>query len=68
MSATKIPEGWQQVSFAADCTGGDGGEIGDLCSVCGQEYIDCPCPGPTQAEDYEYADFGGVLYAKRREG
>lgn len=55
------------VSFALDCLGGDEFEPGPTCSVCGGEYIDCPCPGPTQDEEYEYEEFDGFLYARRRD-
>ncbi len=54
---------WQPVSFAADCLGGDGFELGDECSVCGGIYTECPCPGPTQ-DGYEYAEIDGELYAR----
>ena len=50
---------WQKVSFAADCTGEDDSK----CSVCGDDYDSCDCPGPTH-DGYEYAEFGGVLFAK----
>lgn len=53
----KIPDGWRRVSFA-----GDVNEAGD-CSLCGQEYADCLCPGPTQ-DGYVYAEFDGVLCAR----
>lgn len=55
---------WKQVSFAADCLGGDDDEPGDECSICGLEYSnECACPGPTQ-DDYEYEERDGVLYAR----
>lgn len=57
-------DGWQQVSFAADCIGWDDDEFGDECSICGLDYCDdCTCPGPTQ-DGYEYQEFGGTLYAR----
>lgn len=56
---------WKRVSFAADCEGYDEetGELGDICSVCGGEYAECDCPGPTQ-DGYEYAEIDGELYAR----
>lgn len=48
---------WKKVSFAADATS-EGN-----CSICGQEYGECPCPGPTQ-EGYEYKEIKGELYAR----
>jgi hypothetical protein len=42
----------------------DTGEFGDECSICGLDYGDeCDCPGPTQ-DGMEYAEIGGVLYAR----
>jgi hypothetical protein len=63
-----IYQGWKRVSFAADCDGYDfeSDDLGDICSVCGDEYADCPCPGPTQ-EGYEYDEFRNILIA-RKEG
>ena len=61
---TKAPWKWKQVSFAADCLGGDGQELGDICSLCGDDYAECGCPGPTQ-DKHEYKEVGGVLYARR---
>lgn len=50
---------WLRVSFAAD-TDEDGN-----CALCGEDYTDCPCPGPTMGELYEYR-LGphGVLMAR----
>jgi len=59
-----IADGWKQVSFAADCLGGDADELGNECSICGLDYgNDCQCPGPTQ-DGYEYAEIAGILYAR----
>lgn len=49
--------GWRRVSYAVDC-----GEC-DECSICGEHYPDCPCPGPTQ-DGWDYQDFHGVMFAK----
>ena len=57
--------GWKRVSFAGECFGGDGDELGDICSVCGLDYCDeCQYPGPTQ-DGYEYDERDGILYARR---
>lgn len=56
--------GWRRVSFAADCLGGDEGEFGDECSLCGLTYADdCQCLGPTQ-DGMDYETFHGVLMAR----
>lgn len=52
---------WQRVIFAADC------EPDGMCPVCEDDYADCPCPGPTQDDEYEYRDHDGVLQARRKE-
>jgi DNA (cytosine-5)-methyltransferase 1 len=48
---------WRKVSFAGDCD-----EYGN-CSICGFEYSDCGCPGPTQ-DGFEYREHGGELLAR----
>jgi DNA (cytosine-5)-methyltransferase 1 len=64
--ATAGSFGWRRVSFAADCLGGDPGELGDECSICGLDYSnDCECPGPTQDDEYEYTELDGILLARR---
>lgn len=52
---------WVRVVFSGDCD-----EDGN-CPVCGEDYGDCPCPGPTQ-DEMEYEERDGVLYARRRKG
>ena len=52
-------DGWVRVVFAAEVA--DDG----LCPVCKDvEFGDCPCPGPTMQELYEYQEVEGVLIAK----
>ena len=60
------PNLWKQVSFAMDCEGygPETGEMGTDCSICGEEYVECACPGPTQDEIYEYEERDGILYAR----
>ena len=47
---------WKRVVFAAECDG-------DLCPVCGIDYAECPCPGPTM-DGYEYRWRGKNLFAR----
>lgn len=64
----QIPPGWVKVIFAADCIYEDWDEEKECptCPVCGIDYADCECPGPTQDDIYKYKEFDGVLYAKRK--
>lgn len=34
------------------------------CPLCKVDYAECPCPGPTQDDEFEYAEFRGVLMAR----
>ena len=54
MSATP----WKRVIFSADCD-----EDGN-CPICAIDFGDCDCPGPTQEDEYEYRERGGVLQAR----
>lgn len=50
---------WSRVSFASDVD-----PETDACSLCGVDYAECPCPGPTM-DDYEYRlTDDGVLEAR----
>jgi DNA (cytosine-5)-methyltransferase 1 len=60
---TAYRDNWKQVSFAADCLGGDEDEPGNECSICGGDYAECECPGPTQ-DGYEYKECDGILWAR----
>jgi hypothetical protein len=53
-----MPETWKKVVFAAQCD-----EDGN-CPVCGIDYAECTCPGPTMEDEYDYKWVRGVLYAK----
>ncbi len=53
---------WIRVVFADECEGYP--EEGCICPVCGIDYSECDCPGPTQDDIYEYAECGDVLYAR----
>lgn len=54
-------EPWRVVVFAAECDP----ETGE-CPVCGEDFGECPCPGPTQEDEFEYRMLGDLLYARRR--
>lgn len=49
---------WQLVSFSSDCD-----EEGN-CMICGIDYAECECPGPTQ-DGYEYKEHDGILFARK---
>ena len=51
---------WKKVIFAAEC------EPDGSCPVCGIDYAECPCPGPTMEEEFEYRTVAGILWAKPR--
>lgn len=59
-------ECWHRVVFAADLPG---------CRCCSEpfcdwhqkHYVDCPCIGPHQDEEYEYQERLGVLYARLKQ-
>jgi hypothetical protein len=50
-------KGWRPVVFSADCD-----EDGN-CPVCGIDYAECSCPGPTM-DEYDYKEKGGQLLAR----
>lgn len=52
---------WKRVSFSGDC------DEDGRCSLCGEDYVECECPGQTQ-DGYEYIEFDGTLYAREVEG
>lgn len=55
---------WQRVVFAGDCE--ECFMCGEpICCECLDHYADCPCPGPTQDDEYEYKTDDGLLYARR---
>lgn len=56
-------EGWQLVIHADECAPCElcGSPV---CPECGEHYADCPCPGPTQDDAYEYRWIDGVMYAR----
>lgn len=58
-SCEDIANGWVRVVFSSECD-----EYGN-CPFCGIDYSECGCPGPTQDEEYEYCERGGVMLARR---
>ena len=55
---------WERVVFSANCTANEDGTL--TCPRCGGTYEECPCPGPSQEELYEYSVDDGVMYARRK--
>lgn len=59
-------EGWVMVSFAGECEEDEFGEP-SICSICGDFYDACACPGPTQEDEFDYCeDEYGELWAKKK--
>ena len=56
---SQLPKGFSKVVFSADCD-----EDGN-CPECGEDYVECPCPGPTE-DGVDYREINGVLYGRRR--
>ena len=55
----KKPSGWVRVIYPYELD--DEGN----CPVCKIDYGDCPCPGPTQDDEFEYTvNHVGVLVAR----
>ena len=67
---TEIPGGWKRVVYASEC--GDPEDELLECWVCGDLYADCPCPGPTMDDEYEYEEFslpeGNFMFARKKDG
>lgn len=57
--------GWRRVCFAAEVCDYDEDteELSDECRICGLDYCDSQCPGPTQ-DGMEYETFHEVLMAR----
>ncbi len=52
---------WKRVVFSNE-TDDDGN-----CPVCGTDYAECPCPGPTQDDEFIYRTTeAGEFQARRR--
>ena len=50
---------WQRVIHSCECD-----KFGN-CPICGIDYSECGCPGPTQDDKYEYRERDGILEARR---
>ncbi|MEY9235439.1 hypothetical protein ABIF78_007762 [Bradyrhizobium japonicum] len=48
---------WRRVVFSSEC------DEDGFCPVCGEDYAECDCPGPTM-DDHEYRWIGDRLYAR----
>lgn len=56
----------QKVICADDCDACE--QCGEpVCPLCKTHYADCPCPGPTQGDEFHYKTVDGVLYAYAKE-
>jgi DNA (cytosine-5)-methyltransferase 1 len=51
--------GWKRVVYSADCD-----EEGN-CPLCGYDYADCGCPGPSM-DECQYTEQGGEIFARAR--
>lgn len=55
---------WRKVVLAGECPScPDCGE--PWCRRCRKHYADCSCPGPSQADEYEYRVMRGAMYARK---
>lgn len=65
---SKEIDGWLKVVFAEDCIYDEDDEDREcgVCPECGDAYADCPCPGPTMEDEYDYKEVNGVLYAREK--
>jgi hypothetical protein len=50
--------GWVRVVHSAEC------DMLGNCPVCGIDYAECSCPGPTQDDLYEYKIYRRILWAR----
>lgn len=53
---------WTKVVFAADCGDLDDDDLLE-CHQCGDLYVDCDCPGPTQ-DGIIYDEFDNYLWGR----
>jgi len=68
MKKKQLKENWIKVVFASDCIYEDWDDDKECptCPQCGNDYSDCPCPGPTMEDEYDYKEVNGILYAKKK--
>ena len=59
---------WIKVIHAADCIyeEWDTERECPLCPSCEMDYSECPCPGPTMEDEYEYREIKGKLFARKK--
>lgn len=55
-----MSEPWRPVIFFSEC------DANGNCPLCKIDYAECPCPGPTQEDEFEYASIRGVLMARSK--
>lgn len=59
---------WKKVVFADQCDSYDEDREFLICVECGDDYADCPCPGPTMSPDWVYKENkDGELWARPSE-
>lgn len=58
---------WQQVVSLHDCEfeEWDTDQEMAICPICKTDYGECPCPGPTQEDEYEYRETSTGLQARK---
>jgi hypothetical protein len=68
-TTTKNKNKWLKVVFAADCIYDDEDVEHEfaVCPNCNIDYTDCPCPGPTMDDEYDYKEVKGVMYARKKD-
>ena len=57
---------WMKVCFAMDVCewDSDTNELTDYCTICGLNYCDSPCPGPTE-DGWEYEERATGMWARK---
>ena len=65
-SSTIEDKGWKKVCHAIDVCEWDSenNELTDRCTVCGLDYSDSPCPGPTE-DGWEYQYLPTGMWARK---
>jgi|DEB0MinimDraft_3_1074331.scaffolds.fasta_scaffold26803_3 hypothetical protein len=65
-SSTIEKTDWMKVCFAVDVCerDSDTNELTDYCTICGLNYCDSPCPGPTE-DGWEYEERSTGMWARK---
>ena len=65
-SSTIESTDWKKVCFAMDVCEWDSetNELTDYCNICGLNYCDSPCPGPTE-DGWEYEERATGMWARK---